>query len=126
MQQAEHNIQAESQHGFRRERSCETPLVQFIHDLREHLDGAQYRGHKLTDLIIMDFAKAFDNVPHRRLAYKLEYYGIRNDILQWITTWLSGRKQKVVIDGISSDPARVVWCPPGFRIRSHSLFDIYE
>ena len=71
----------------------------------------------------MDFAKAFDKVPHRRLAYKLEYYGTRNDILQWITTWLSGRTQKVVVDGIS--PC-VVWCPPGFRIRSHSFSDIYK
>ena len=41
----------------------------------ENLDDAHNRGHKQTDLIIMDFAKAFDKVPHRRLAYKLEYYG---------------------------------------------------
>ena len=90
---SEHDIHVlvGSQHGFRSGRSCETQLVQFIHDLRESLDGAHNRGHKQTDLIIMDFAKAFDKVPHRRLAYKLEYYGIRNDILQWITTWLSGR-----------------------------------
>ena len=74
-------------------RSCETQRVQFIHDLRENLEGAHNRGHKQTDFIIMDFAKAFDKVPHRRLAYKLEYYGIRNDILHWITTWLSGRTQ---------------------------------
>ena len=55
----------------------------------------------------MDFAKGFDKLPHRRLAYKLEYYGIRNDTLKWITTWLSGRTQKVVIDGVSSDSAPV-------------------
>ena len=53
----------------------------------------------------MDFAKAFDKVPHRRLIYKLEYYGIRNDILWWITAWLSGRTQKVVLDSVCSDPA---------------------
>ena len=105
---SEHDIQVESQRGFRSGRSCETQLQQFIHDLRENLDGTHNRGHKQTDLIIMDFAKAFDKVPHRRLAYKLEYCGSRNDILQWITTWLSGRTQKVVIDGISSDPAPVL------------------
>ena len=71
-----HDILVESQHGFHSGRSCETQLVQFIHDLCENLDGAHNRGQKQTDLIIMDFAKAFDKVPHRRLVYKLEYYGI--------------------------------------------------
>ena len=40
-------------------------------------DGALNRGHKQTDVIIMDFSKAFDNVPHRRLLYKTDYYKIR-------------------------------------------------
>ena len=52
------SILADCQHGFRGQRSCETQLVQ-------------------TDLIIMDFAKAFDKAPHRRLLHKLEYHGIR-------------------------------------------------
>ena len=64
-------------HGFRSRRSCETPLVQLVHDIISNLDGAVNRGHKQTDLIIMDFAMAFDKVPHRRLLHKLEYYGIR-------------------------------------------------
>ena len=94
---SDHKILVESQHSFRSWRSCKTQLVQFIHDLQENLDGVHNRGHKQTDLIIMDFAKGFDKVPHRRLIYKLEYYGIRNDILRWITAWLSGRTQKVVL-----------------------------
>ena len=91
---SEHKILVESQHGFR---SSETKLVQFIHDLQENLDGAHNRGHKQTNLIIMDLAKAFDKVPHRRLLYKLEYYGIQNDTLQWISAWLSGRTQKACL-----------------------------
>ena len=102
---SENKILVESQHGLRSDRSCETQLVQFIHDLHKNLDGAHNWGHKQTDLIIMDFAQAFDKVPHRRLLYKLEYYGIRNDTLQWISSWLSGRTQKVVLDGVCSDPA---------------------
>ena len=42
------------------------------------------RGHKQTDLIIMDFAKAFDKVPHRRLLHKLDFYGIRGSTHKWI------------------------------------------
>ena len=64
-------------------------------------------GHKQTDLIIMDFAKAFNKVPHRRLLHKLNYYGIRGSTHKWISSWISGRSQKVVLDGKASDPVPV-------------------
>ena len=54
------SILADCQHGFRSQRSCETQLVQFVHDIVSNLDGAVNHGHKQTDLVIMDFAKAFD------------------------------------------------------------------
>ena len=71
------SILANCQHGFCSQRSCETQLVQFYHDMVSNMDGALDRGQKQTDVFIMDFAKAFDKVPHRRLLYKLDYYGIR-------------------------------------------------
>ena len=71
------SILAGCQHGFRSQRSCKTQLVQFFHDLVSNLYHALNRNHRQTDAIIMDFAKAFDKVPHRRLLYKLDYYGIR-------------------------------------------------
>ena len=125
MQQlSDHDIVlVESQHGFSSGRSCETQLVQLIHDFYENLDGARNRGHKQTDIIIMDFAKAFNKVPNRRLAYKLEYYGIRNDSLQWITAWLPGRTQKVVADGVCS--ALVLSGVPPGSVLGSILFVIF-
>ena len=70
------SILADCQDGFRSQRSCKTQLVQFVHNIISNPDGAVNRGHKQTDLIIMDFAKAFDKVPHMRLLHKLEYFGI--------------------------------------------------
>jgi hypothetical protein len=61
----------------------------------------------VTDLIIMDFAKAFDKVPHQRLLYKHKFYGIKNQTLNWISAFLSNRTQTVVLDGESSDIAPV-------------------
>ena len=66
------SILADCQHGFRSQMSCETQLVQFVHDIISNMDGAVNRGHKQTNLIIMYFAKAFDKVPHRRIVHKLE------------------------------------------------------
>ncbi len=59
---------------------------------------------KLT--IVLDFAKAFDKVPHKRLTLKLKYYGISGPILHWITAFLTKRTQRV-LDGSSSDTVPV-------------------
>ena len=58
----------------------------------------------------MDFTKAFNKVPHRRLLYKLDYYGIhvRGSTHRRISSWLSGHSQQVVLDGLASDPVPVL------------------
>ena len=88
-------------------------------------DGAVNRGHKQTDLIIMDFAKAFDKVPHRRLLHKLDYYGIRGSTHKWINSWLSGRTQQVVLDGQASDPVPVLDGVPKVSVLGPILFLIF-
>ena len=119
------SILADCQQGFPRRRSCETQLVQFVHDIISNLDGAMNRGHKQTDLIIMDFAKAFDKVPHRRLLHKLDYHGIRGSIHKCISSWLSGRSQLVVIDGQASDPVPVLSGVPQGVVLGPILFLIF-
>ena len=64
-------------------------------------------------------------VLHRRLANKLEYYGIRNDILQWVTAWLSGWTQNVAIDGVCRDPAPVLSGVPQGSVFGLTLFLIF-
>jgi hypothetical protein len=90
------------QHGFRHSRSCETQLLSFVQEIAANSDK-----NIQTDLIIMDFAKAFDKVPHQRLLYKVKFYGIKNQTLNWISAFLSNRTQTVVLDGESSDIAPV-------------------
>ena len=55
-----------------------------------------------VDIILLDFSKAFDTVPHQRLLKKLYNYGIRSNTLNWLSTWLTQRLQRVVVDGQQS------------------------
>ena len=60
-----HNIFLDTKHGFRKHRSTETQLKGTIHDFAQTIDeGGQ------MDCILLDFSKAFDKVPHRRLLHK--------------------------------------------------------
>ena len=112
-----------------------------------NLDRALNSDQKQTDVIIMDFAKAFDKVLHKRLLYKLDYYGIRGSnqnrtqLLfsktsqatrrwhtghKWIGSWLSERSQKVVLDGRASDPVPVLSGVPEGSVLGPVLFsDLY-
>ena len=47
----------------------------------------------------MDLQKAFDTVLHKRLLYKIKYYGIIGNLLRWIAGFLSNRRQCVVLNG---------------------------
>ena len=91
-------IMYDLQHGFREKRSCETQLVMMIEDLARNANA-----RKQTDVILLDFSKAFDKVNHSKLLWKLHNYGIRGKVLSWIQAFLGDRSQRVVIDGEESD-----------------------
>ena len=57
--------------------------------------------------LLLDFAKAFDSVPHERLLLKLRSLGICGNMLSWLRSFLTSRKQRVVINGVYSDWANV-------------------
>jgi hypothetical protein len=98
----ETNILYPLQHGFRKGRSCETQLIEFVDDISKNIqEGRQ------TDILIMDFAKAFDKVNHSLLIHNLRYYGIDGKTTRWIQNWLEDRQQTVVLDGVSSEAVNV-------------------
>ena len=115
-----HDILTDKQHGFRRNRSCESQLILTTHDFVETLDQ---RGQ--TDVVIMDFSNAFDVVPHNRLMLKLDHYGIRGPTYEWISNFLMHRRQRVVIGGEASDWVSVKSGVPQGTVLGPLLFLMY-
>ena len=90
------------QHGFREKGSCVMQRIMCVDELAKNMQMG-----KQTELILLDFSKAFDKVAHEKLLLKLHQYGIGGDTLKWIKDYLDNRKQTVKINGINSDEVPV-------------------
>ncbi len=63
-------------------------------------------GHQ-TDAVYTDFSKAFDRVCHSTIVLKLNYFGVRGTLLNWIQSYLTNRRQKVKFQGVLSNEISV-------------------
>ncbi|CAF1102459.1 unnamed protein product [Brachionus calyciflorus] len=77
------------------------------------------------DIIYTNFAKAFDKVSHRKLLFKLKYYGFGDMLIKWIKSYLSGGKQRVVLGETISEWVDVESGVPQGLVLGPLLFIIY-
>jgi len=94
------NLIKSSQHGFMKNKSCTTNLLEFLDRVTTLIEDGDS-----VDVIYLDFSKAFDKVPINRLLDKIKAHNIRGNVHKWITEWLSGRMQRTVLNGSFSE-----WC----------------
>ena len=114
-----YNILNNDQHGFRAKRSCETQILTLYHELAASPDKKIQ-----TDMIILDFSKAFDRVPLQRLLKKIPHYGIRGNTHRWISAFQNTEctsRWTVVGESPSNQ-----WSIPGACSLSSSIPDVYQ
>lgn len=115
-----------SQHGFMNNKSVTTNLLEFLEVVTSALDKGES-----VDVLYLDFQKAFDKVPRERLLLQFKAHGITGEIYTWIRSWLTGRTQRVVLNGECSDWADVdsgvpqgsILGPVGFIVYINPLED---
>ena len=108
------------QSGFREGDSTTNQLLHPYHKICEAVDkGKEIRA------VFCDISKAFDRVWHKGLLYKLRCIGCSNRVVKWFESYLSQRRQRVVINGQSSDWVHILAGVPQGSILGPLLFLIY-
>ena len=90
---SQHNLIKDTQHGFLPKRSCRTNLLLYLELLTSCIDKGLH-----IDVLYLDFAKAFDKVPHKRSLKKFQAHGVCGKVYSWIENWLMDRKQRLKIN----------------------------
>ena len=103
---------SKAQHGFVHRRSCTTNLLESLDAITEALN----RGFGAV-LVLLDFAKAFDSVPHRELLHKLKAYGLDEATIAWLSSYLSNRRRRRESSSTST-------CPTGHPSVAESRRDL--
>ena len=115
-----HNLASKHQHGFTSGRSCFRNWLGAIEDWTRTYDESVD-----VDIVYLDYRRAFDTVPHKRLVKKLKAYGNSGTSIGWIESFLTKRQMRVLINGKMSRWIDVLSSVPQGSVLGPLLFLLF-
>ena len=109
-----------NQHAFLSQHSTLTNLLECTNDWFVSLNSRHS-----TDVIYIDFSRAFDSIVFDKLLFKLKHFGISGSLLSWIKNFLYNRKQCVVLDNCFSSVIDVLSGVPQGSVLGPILFILF-
>ena len=115
-----HDIFYRKQYGFRDQRSTEHAILQIVNRIQGNMNKGMFSCG-----VFIDLQKAFDTIDHHILLQKLNHYGIRGIVNDWLYSYLVGRIQSTQIGSRFSKKEKSLSDVPQGSVRGPLLFFIY-